>query len=110
MMVLEAFEEMWLADSGCSDTVLKAWEIPQEGTPMFKVSKILKKYKKMLKSWSKDCFGRIKRQIATKKELLWKAEEEAAKGGNCGSVIQLRRELNVLLDKESKMWQQRART
>ena len=25
-------------------------------------------------------------------------------------VVQLRRELNVLLDKESKMWRQRART
>ncbi|KAK7848650.1 hypothetical protein CFP56_004662 [Quercus suber] len=27
---------MWLADRGCSDTVIRAWEIQQEGTPMFK--------------------------------------------------------------------------
>ena len=42
--------------------------------------------------------------------MLWKAEVEAAKGGNYGIVIQLRRELNILLDKESRMWRQRART
>ena len=63
----------------------------------------------MLKSWSKDHFGNVKRQIAKTKESLWKAEEEAAKGGNYGSVIQLRRELNILLDKKSRMWRQRAR-
>ena len=104
------FKEMWLANKGCSDTVLRAWKIQQDGTSMFKVSKKLKKCKKILKSWSKDHFGSVKRQIAKAKELLWKAEEEAAKGGNYGSVIHLRRELNILLDKESRMWKQRART
>ena len=64
----------------------------------------------MLKSWSKDHFGNVKKQIANKKERLWKAEEEAAKGGSYGMVVQLRRELNVLLDRESRMWRQRART
>ena len=94
---------MWLADRGCSDIVLRAWEVQQEGNPMFKVSKKLKKCKKMLKSWSKDHFGSVKRQLAKTKELLWKAEEEAANGGNYGNVIHLRRELNILLEKESKM-------
>ena len=48
-------------DRGCSDTVLRAWEISQEGTPMFKASKKLKKCKKMLKSWGKDHFGNVKK-------------------------------------------------
>ena len=101
---------MWLANRGCSDIVLRAWEVQHEGSPMFKVSKKLKKCKKMLKSWSKDHFGSVKRQLAKTKELLWKAEEEAAKGGNYGNVIHLRKELKILLDKECKMWRQRART
>ena len=62
------FEEMCLADSGCSDTVLRAWQADQQGTPMFKVTKKLKKCKKMLKSWSKEHFGSVKSQIAKKKE------------------------------------------
>lgn len=62
----------------------------------------------MLKSWSKEHFGSVKHQIA-KKESLWKAEEAAARGGSYDVVIQLRRELNILLEKESQMWRQRSR-
>ena len=41
--------------------------------------------------------------------MLWKAEEDSAKGGNHEVVVQLRRELNFLLDKENRMWSQRSR-
>ena len=108
------FKEMWLPDSGCNNIMLRAWQVGHEGTPMFKVTKKkkkkLKKCKKMLKSWSKDHFGNVKNQIAKKNESLWKAEEVTAKGGNYDAVITLRRELNILLDKESQMWRQRSRT
>ena len=77
---------------------------------MFKVTRKLKKCKKMLKSWSKEHFGSVKSQIAKKKELLWKVEEMAAKGGDYELVVTLRCELNILLDKESRMRKQRART
>lgn len=63
----------------------------------------------MLKSWSKNHFGNVKNQIRSKKEMLWRAEETLANGGNYDMVVQLRRELNVLLDKESRMWAQRSR-
>ncbi|XP_075656475.1 uncharacterized protein LOC142626562 [Castanea sativa] len=76
---------------------------------MFKVSLKLKKCKKMLSAWSKDHFGSVKKQIAQKKELLWKAEEASAKGGSHEVVVHLRHELNVLLDKENCMWSQRSR-
>ena len=80
---------MCLTNNGCSDTVLRAWQVQQEGTPMFKVTKKKnpKKCKKKLKSWSKDHYGNVKNQIAKKKDLLWKAEEAAAKGGNYDVVI-----------------------
>nr|POE57932.1 hypothetical protein CFP56_60480 [Quercus suber] len=84
--------------------VLRAWQVEHHGTPMFKVTKKLKKYKKMLKSWSREHFGSVKIQIAKKKELPWKAEEAAAKGGDYESIANLQRELNILLDKESRMW------
>lgn len=56
---------------------------------MFKVAKKLKKCKKMLKSWSKDHFRNVKKQIAEKKDSLWKAEEATAKGGSYEVVVQL---------------------
>ena len=77
---------------------------------MFKVSQKLKKCKKLLKTWSRDHFGNVKRQIAKKKEALWKAEEATMNGGSYDLVVSLKRELNILLDKESRMWKQRART
>ena len=76
---------------------------------MYRVVTKIKKCKKLLKSWSKDHFGSIKNQLRMKKDLLWKAEEDSAKGGNHEVVVQLRRELNVLLDKENRMWSQRSR-
>ena len=101
---------MWLADKGCGDTVLRAWQVENHGTPMFKVVQKLKKCKKMLKSWSKEHFGNVKNQIKKKKEELWKAEELAANEGSYDLVVSLKRELNFLLEKESQMWRQRART
>ncbi|XP_050242446.1 uncharacterized protein LOC126691441 [Quercus robur] len=95
------FEEMWLAEKECGAIVKRAWEIQPIGNQMYRVVTKIKKCKKMLKSWSKDHFGSIKNQLRLKKELLWKAEEDSAKGGNHGVVVQLRRKLNVLLDKEN---------
>lgn len=100
------FEEMWLAEQECGATVKRVWEIQLSGNPMFRVVTKIKRCKKLLKSWSKDHFGSVKNQIRLKKELLWKAEEDWAKGGNHDVVVQLRRELNVILDKENHMWYQ----
>ena len=71
---------------------------------MYRVVTKIKKCKRMLHSWSKDHFGSVKNQIKKKKELLWKAEEASANGGDHNMVVQLRRELNILLDKEKRMW------
>ena len=103
------FEEMWLAEKECGATVKRAWEIQPSGNHMYRVVTKIKKCKKLLKSWSKEHFGSIKNQLRLKKELLWKAEEDSAKGGNHEVVVQLHRELNVLLDKENRMWSQRSR-
>ena len=91
------FEEMWLADRGCGDMVRKAWEAWPKGQLMYRVVAKIKKCKRMLHSWSKDHFGSVKDQIKKKK------------GGDHNMVVQFRRELNVLLDKENRMWFQRSR-
>ena len=40
---------------------------------------------------------------------MWRAEDDSVRSGNLEEVECLKRELNVLYDKEEKMWQQRAR-
>lgn len=89
--------------------MLRAWQIQHKGTPMFKVAKKLKKCTKLLKSWSRNIFGNVKSQINKKKKLLQKVKEAAVKEGSYEDFIQLRRELNVLLENENQMWWQRSR-
>ena len=48
---------------------------------MFRVMKKLKKCKKLLKKWSKAQFGSVLVRIRETKVALWKAEENAMKGG-----------------------------
>ena len=100
---------MWLVDQGCGDIVKKAWEVRPRGQLMYRIVTKIKKCKRLLHCWSKDHFGSVKNQIRKKKELLWKAEEALANGGDHNVVVQLRCELNVLLDKENRMWFQRSR-
>ena len=86
------------------ELVRQAWETRLNGHHMYRVVTKIKKCKKMLKSWSKNHFGNLKNQIRSKKELLRKAKVASVNGGSYDMVVQLRRELNVLLDKEGRMW------
>ncbi|KAK7843668.1 hypothetical protein CFP56_012050 [Quercus suber] len=46
------FKAMWMTDPGCHNTVVRARESNQDGLPMYRTTKKLKKCKKMLKKWS----------------------------------------------------------
>ncbi|KAK7824472.1 hypothetical protein CFP56_034315 [Quercus suber] len=103
------FEAMWTSDSGCSNTVSRAWTHQVEGTPMHRAVTKLKWCKKKLKRWSRQHFGNVKNQIQKMKELLWKAEVESIRTGNIQEVDRLKTKLNKLCDKEEQMWHQRSR-
>ena len=47
-----------------------------------------------------------KKNIRQLKDQLWRAKEVSARFGNFEEVAQLKKELNVLLDKEEQLWQQ----
>lgn len=61
-----------------------------------------------LKKWSKKTFSSIKKQIKEVRERLWVVEEELVRSGAHEEVKNNKAELNKLLDKEEKMWQQRS--
>ncbi|KAK7858586.1 hypothetical protein CFP56_011438 [Quercus suber] len=56
------FEAMWTADSGCRNTVARAWATHVDGTPMHIAAMKLKSYKKKLKKWSRPHFSNVKKQ------------------------------------------------
>ena len=88
--------------------ITRAWDCDPDGTPMFVATTKLKRCKKQLKSWSRDHFGNVKQQIKQAKDQLWHAEEVSTGSGDHEDVIRLKN-LNVLYDKEEKMWQQRSK-
>lgn len=51
----------------------------------------------------------MKKNIKQVKERLWRAKEVSTRTGVFDKVAHLKFELNVLLDKEEKLWQQRSR-
>ena len=77
---------------------------------MVQIASKIKVCGKKLLDWSCQSFGSIRKQLESKGKQLSKAEINAAKGNLDYKVVKvLRANLNDLLDKESKMWQQRSR-
>ena len=104
------FEQMWLKEGGCGDTVVRSWGTTSNSANMLQIAEKIQLCGEKLTAWSQQSFGSVKHQVEKKSKLLSKAECDAA----CGKigyeqVKMLRTELNDLLDKESQMWQQRSR-
>ena len=71
---------------------------------MYATTSKLKRCKQNLKVWSREHFGNVKKHIKELKDRLWRAEDDSVRSGNLEEVECLKRELNVLYDKEEKMW------
>ena len=103
------FERMWLKESGCGDTVKEAWLSPSPVSSSPLLHDKIKLCGIRLMEWSKRSFGSVRKQLGEKSKLLENAEFAAARGADYEPVRLLKLEVNELLDKESLMWQQRAR-
>ena len=55
------FEEMWLGDKGCGETVEGVWQISYEEEGNTRVIRKVENCGKALTKWSKDCFSNIKK-------------------------------------------------
>ncbi|KAK9990436.1 hypothetical protein SO802_025421 [Lithocarpus litseifolius] len=62
-----------------------------------------------LEKWSKRNFSSVRRELEKKRKLLSQAEATASRGGDANRVKILENEVNMLMDREAKMWSQRAK-
>ena len=62
-----------------------------------------------LTKWSKNNFGNVRRELEKKRKLLTQAERVTINGGSVHTLKKLEQEINVLMDRESKLWRQRAK-
>ena len=62
-----------------------------------------------LMGWNRNVFGNVRQELIKKKELLRKAELEAQVIGVNHRIRELKTEIDVLMDREARMWAQRSR-
>ena len=103
------FEEIWLSDERCFETVEASWSSVHDGTSDECILKKIEACGKDLAWWNKNIFGNVKKELEKKKAQLAQAEREAIVSGMNHRVCELKEHINVLLDKEARLWCQCSR-
>ena len=103
------FEEMWLSDPTFGETIEEVWGSTWEQNPSIAILKKVAKCELELTWWNKHNFGHVRRELEIKKNHISLAKREAMVSGNNAQVRSLRSEINLLQDREARMWCQRSR-
>lgn len=104
------FEAMWLQDEHCKEVIKDAWIAnqitPSPATFKWKMTRI----GYILKSWEKENFGNITRQIASCYRVLEQVQADWPSSETLEREKTIELELQSLSKKEKIMWLQRSRT
>ena len=103
------FEEMWLSDSGCGEVVETAWRSCVSLDPNKEILGKIEKCGKDLTWWNYNVFGNVRRELKKKRDMLVEEEAVALRTGSHVRIRELQREINELMDRETRMWNQRSR-
>ena len=103
------FEHMWVRESGYEDTIKSAWSCPISGSPMFIVAQKIKTCRMHLLQWNQTQARINPRLIEAKKNRLTQLESSPLHEYSSSEVNALRREINILVEKEEIFWRQRSR-
>ena len=102
------FEQMWMTENGCSDTIKAVWRSGDSDPQSIKLLNKVDRCGIALTKWSKTNFGSVRAELKKKRKLFQQAERRAIQGGSTVWMRTLERDINELMDKEAKMWAQRA--
>uniref|UniRef100_A0A2N9G6K5 Reverse transcriptase domain-containing protein n=1 Tax=Fagus sylvatica TaxID=28930 RepID=A0A2N9G6K5_FAGSY len=103
------FEEVWMSDSSCEETIEAAWKKSKPGVPMYSVWEKIHECRRDLRVWSRTNFRNIKQQIRETEDQLKQAEANSMRGHDHAQVIILKEKLQILLAKDERVWKQRSR-
>ena len=101
------FEHMWMSDKGCSETIEAVWSENSFEPWDTRVLKKIDRWGQELTRWSRKSFGSVRKELERKKKQLKEAKKRAIQTRDSRHMKWLEGEVNVLLDKEAKMWRQR---
>ena len=97
---LFCFEHIWIRELGCEDSIKAAWSCPVLGTLMFIVAQKIKNCRTYLLQWSQAQVSINPRLIESKKSRLAQLECRPMNKYSSSEVNVLRREINILVEKE----------
>ncbi|XP_075670495.1 uncharacterized protein LOC142640320 [Castanea sativa] len=103
------FEEMWLSNSRCGEVVEATWRSCVSLDPDKEILGKIEKCGKDLSWWNFNVFGNVRRGLKKKMDMLVKEDVVALRTGSNVRIKELQREVNELLDRETRMWNQRSR-
>ncbi|XP_075663065.1 uncharacterized protein LOC142632573 [Castanea sativa] len=101
---------MWLSDERCAKMVEASSSSYSVGHCDSDILRRVEICGRDLAWWNYNIFGNVRKELKNKKALLVEAESAAIVSGQNGRVRELKEEINILLDREARMWSQRSRT
>ncbi|XP_075654705.1 uncharacterized protein LOC142624853 [Castanea sativa] len=107
------FEALWTRNAECEAVIRSSWDIPQWGTPMYRLSQKIKAVRVALLQWGGRNVRGLFKSIAAKRKLLSSLESDCHLIPADSHRIQLRNatraELNELICQEEAYWHQRSK-
>ena len=103
------FEQMWMTDKGCGETIEGVWKTNFDEPQTEKILRKIDQCGLELTQWSKKKLVSVRKELETKRKKLARAKRYARR---CGDICWLRTlevEINAPMDKEAKMRRQRSR-
>ena len=88
------FEQMWLTNKGCSDTVEAVWSINCNESWDSHVLRKIESRGAALSKWSKNSFGSVKKQLESARKRLKAAENHAIRSKDSSRMRLLEDEVN----------------
>ena len=100
------FEQMWLSNSSCEDVVFSAWGSASGHGDGEDILRKVERCGRDLGHWEKNVFGNVRLELNHLKKDLAREERAAMVSGNNFKVRQIKKEIEVLQDREATMWAQ----
>ena len=100
---------MRLSNLGCNEIVEAVWHSSSTTESSERILQRVEKCGKDLSWWNRNVFGNVRRELEKLRNLLLKAEGVAILSGDNTQVRQLKKDIEVLRDREATMWAQRSR-
>ena len=103
-------KKMWLSHPSCKSVVQKAWHNRVTGSCAFQLRHKLINVRDEFQVWNKEVFGKVENEIHMIQNQLKLVQNSILSLVDVKREAELRKELEILMQREEVMWAQKARS